>query len=123
MPLAVFFLEVCVSLECQKVCHGWLIVCRCGNPVTFGFLPSQALGFTWSRLYYQGTYHPLRFSPRALLDPFEEMTTGSSWSLPDQRKVKYQGADLSPTHPCISFLTSFAIGGRLCDAILPVCVF
>jgi len=41
-------------------------------------------------------YHPLRFSPWALLDPFEKMTTGSSWSLPDQRKVKYEGADLSP---------------------------
>lgn len=98
-----------------------LFVCRCSNPVTFVFLPSHAIDVL--RLYYQGAYHPLRFSPWALLDPFEKMTTGSSWSLPDQRKVKYEGADLSPTHPCILFLATFEIGGRSCDAILPVCAF
>ncbi|CAK9043728.1 unnamed protein product [Durusdinium trenchii] len=42
--------------------------------------------------------HALGFSPRALIDGFEEMKGGrSSWSLPDEGRPKYQGANLDWT--------------------------
>ena len=49
----------------------------------------------------QGVRHALGFSPRALIDGFEEMKGGrSSWSLPDEGRPKYQGANLDWSRAC-----------------------
>jgi hypothetical protein len=44
-----------------------------------------------------GAHHPMRFSPQALLDPFDPMKNGS-WALPKEATGKYQGADLTLIH-------------------------
>lgn len=54
-------------------------------------------------------HHPMRFSPQALLDPFDPMKNGS-WALPKEATGKYQGADLTllgKTAALTVFLGSF----------------